>query len=141
MPETRLAKGHKSPASSPLKNFSSQHSTPLKSERVPSSPQASSYSQSPLMTRVPYKEQGPEKVVYASPVKTNAPTNSLSSVVPPQSTKRLTKDTTEQKSGPVGAAGKQHFFSFQSRILNNNIFLCIYFCSLLNCNFALFQDT
>ncbi|XP_026785707.3 anillin isoform X2 [Pangasianodon hypophthalmus] len=106
MPEPKLAKGHLSPASSPLKSFSSQHSTPVKSGRVPSSPQTSQCSQSPLKTQAPCKELGPGKVVNASPAKTNVPANSSSSVVLPQATERLNKDTTPlQKSGPVGPAG------------------------------------
>lgn len=46
-------------------------------------------------------------MVNASPVKTNVPTSSSSSVVLSQATERLTKDTLSlQKSGPVGAAGE-----------------------------------
>lgn len=77
------------------------------------------------MTRVPYKEQGPEKVVNASPVKTNAPTNSLSSVLPPQSTKRLTKDTTQQKSVPVGAAGKLKKILFKAAFKTISFFFSL----------------
>ncbi|MCJ8746256.1 hypothetical protein PDJAM_G00139690 [Pangasius djambal] len=106
MPEPKLAKGHLSPASSPLKSFSSQHSTPVKSGRVPSSPQTSQCSLSPLKTQAPCKELGPGKVVDASPAKTNVLPNSSTRVVLSQATERLTKDTTPlQKSGPVGPAG------------------------------------
>ncbi|XP_060798793.1 anillin isoform X2 [Neoarius graeffei] len=106
VPEPKLAKGHLSPASSPLKSFSSHHSTPLQSGRVPSSPQATQCSQSPLKTQAPCKELGPGKVVNASPAKANVPTNPSSSVVLSQAAERLTKDTTPlQKSGPIGSAG------------------------------------
>ncbi|XP_047006431.1 anillin isoform X7 [Ictalurus punctatus] len=106
VPGPKLTKGPLSPASSPLKSFSSQHSTPLKSGIVPSSPQATQCSQSPLKTQTPCKELGPGKVVNASPAKTNIPTNPSSSVVRTQATEGLTKDTTPlQKSGPVGPAG------------------------------------
>ncbi|XP_053469226.1 anillin isoform X4 [Ictalurus furcatus] len=106
VPGPKVTKGPLSPASSPLKSFSSQHSTPLKSGIVPSSPQATQCSQSPLKTQTPCKELGPGKVVNASPAKTNIPTNPSSSVVRTQATERLTKDTTPlQKSGPVGPAG------------------------------------
>ncbi|KAF5908547.1 anillin isoform X2 [Clarias magur] len=104
--EPNLAKGHLSPASSPLKSFSNHHSTPLKSGRVPSSPQNTQSSRSPLKTQVPCKELGPGKVIDASPAKTSINTNPSSSVVYTQPTERLTKDTTPvQKSGPVGPIG------------------------------------
>ncbi|KAM9493652.1 anillin isoform 2-T2 [Clarias gariepinus] len=106
VPEPKLAKVHLSPASSPLKSFSSQHSTPLKSGRVPSSPQNTQSSETPLKTQVPCKELGPEKVIIASPAKTSINTNPTSSVVPAQTMERLTKDATPiQKSGPVGPTG------------------------------------
>ncbi|XP_027031408.2 anillin isoform X6 [Tachysurus fulvidraco] len=98
VPQTKLVKGHLSPASSPAKSISSPLSTALISGRVLSS------SQSPL--KAPCKELGPGKVVNASPVKTNVPTSSSSSVVLSQAGGRLTKDSTPlQKSGPVGPAG------------------------------------
>ncbi|KAK3511983.1 hypothetical protein QTP70_027648 [Hemibagrus guttatus] len=104
VPETKLHKGHLSPASSPVKSFSSQHSTPLKSGRVPSSSQSAQSSQSPL--KAPCKELGLGKVLNASPAKTNVPANPSSSVVLSQAAERLTKDSTPlPKSGPVGPSG------------------------------------
>lgn len=110
VPETKLAKGHLSPASSPAKSFSSQHSssqhsTPPKSGRVPSSSQSTQSSQSPL--KAPCKDRGLGKAVNASPVKTNVPANPSSSVVLSQAAERLTKDSTPLlKSGPVGPSGE-----------------------------------
>ncbi|TSK31433.1 Anillin [Bagarius yarrelli] len=96
-------KGHLSPASSPIKSFSSQHSTPPKSGRVLSS-QADQSSQSPLTA--PCKELAPEKRVNASPAKTNVSTNSSSNAVLSQAAERMTRDTTPvQKNGPVGPPG------------------------------------
>ncbi|XP_058233316.1 anillin isoform X2 [Hemibagrus wyckioides] len=104
VPERKLAKGHLSPASSPVKSFSSQHSTPLKSGRVPSSSQSTQSSQSPL--KAPCKDLGLGKSVNASPAKTNVPANPSSSVVLSQAAERLTKDSTPlPKGGPVGPSG------------------------------------
>lgn len=103
VPETKLAKGPISPASSPVKSFSSQHSTPLRSGRILSSPQATQCSQSPL--KAPCKELG--KVVTASPTRINFPTNPSSGVVLSQTADRVSKNTTPlQKSGPAGPAGE-----------------------------------
>ncbi|KAI5615934.1 anillin, partial [Silurus asotus] len=104
VPETKQR--HLSPASSPLKSFSSQQSSPVKAGRVPFTLQAAQTSKSPLKTQAPCKELGPGKVVHASPAKTNAAAHPSSGVVLSQAPERLIQNSTPiQKCGPVGPAG------------------------------------
>ncbi|XP_046691278.1 anillin isoform X1 [Silurus meridionalis] len=104
VPETKQR--HLSPASSPLKSFSSQQSSPVKAGRVPFTLQAAQTSKSPLKTQAPCKELGPGKVVHASPAKTNAAAHPSSGVVLSQAPERLIQNSTPiQKSGPVGPSG------------------------------------
>ncbi|XP_062870438.1 anillin isoform X2 [Trichomycterus rosablanca] len=109
--EPKLAKGFYSPASSPVKSYSSQHCTSVKSAAtVPSSPQKTSGFQSPIKNQAPGKDFRAGQV-NASPAKINLPTKNPSTIVPaPQASEKLDKNASPTKhSTPVGPAGVKSF--------------------------------
>ncbi|XP_072530932.1 anillin [Salminus brasiliensis] len=105
VPEPKLAKGHASPASSPLKTYSSQPSTPLKSTRVnSSSPQTTPLCKSPLKSQTPGKDLGSGRVFSSSPIKPNLPAKPSLALAPvSQGSEKLAKDL--QPNSQIGTAG------------------------------------
>uniref|UniRef100_A0A8B9HVU2 Anillin n=1 Tax=Astyanax mexicanus TaxID=7994 RepID=A0A8B9HVU2_ASTMX len=92
MPEPKLAKGLNSPASSPMKSYSSHPSTPVKSAITSSSPRKTPLSQSPLRSQTPGKDFGSGKVF--SPIKPNLPAKPSSVTAPVSHTnEKLAKET------------------------------------------------
>ncbi|KAG9279763.1 anillin isoform X1 [Astyanax mexicanus] len=102
MPEPKLAKGLNSPASSPMKSYSSHPSTPVKSAITSSSPRKTPLSQSPLRSQTPGKDFGSGKVF--SPIKPNLPAKPSSVTAPVSHTnEKLAKETAHLQPNNQGA--------------------------------------